>query len=259
MDYKTKYLKYKLKYLNLKKQMAGAEARPTFESIFNEDFFNIYYGLKAKYDKVVLTGSRGILLHLFNSSLEMPLIETNDFDFLISQPRNEISATTELIDGLTKQVFYINGVKFISKQNSPERSMTFISPTLSFDISNVSQKILNQSININGIDVLNVKTLLDIYQEEDFVPPEKQSLYQQKIKILQLLNKSSLDESYDESPVKRSRFADSTPPRDGRRLFDDTTPPRAMRLFDATTPPRTRERFTTPPRGRLFEDTPPRD
>ncbi len=181
MDYKTKYLKYKSKYLKLLEEsnslslnkQKGGMTQAQFEQFKNE-LIQIYQIVSAK-ENICITGSSEVA-YLLNrlglreqlSQMELP----GDVDLLYDGRENASSRIGN----------------FIPVQATPQRSRTFnLLPEFSagriftsFDLTNVPtlQYFILRDMNSNGSPIelkfLSLKTLRGLYQDdvEDAVEPE---------------------------------------------------------------------------------------
>ena len=133
--YYYKYMKYKIKYLDQKKQIGGNIHN--FVKLFNDSFL----------DNWILTGSEAIKLYLTHfKRLDLLTFIPNDIDI--------IYVANNLADRKIGN--------FMRVQSSPQRSMTFRYEDLSFDIS--TQPTSNYYV-IDGIKVIPPDELITIYND----------------------------------------------------------------------------------------------
>jgi hypothetical protein len=136
MDFKHKYLKYKIKYLQLKNQLGGDIK--DYINTFNNEFGSNW----------VITGSEAIKLFLIHFKREDLLkFKPNDVDIIVA---NKDIIYKETIDGFKRQ------------QSQPERSMTFKKDLKSFDVG--TQDVINY-YEINGYRLVDPKIMLENYEE----------------------------------------------------------------------------------------------
>jgi hypothetical protein len=192
MDYKNKYLKYKLKYYNLMNQIGGN---------INEIFSIINSKLG---DSWVLTGSQAVKkLNEAYTKYDLPFIP-NDIDILY------------ISNDLTLSPSLLNSDEFTPKQTSPERSITYTKGDVSIDITIVNSA---KYINVDGIKILSPKVLLEFY--EDYGDDTEKT--EQKRNILR--NIVSIIDLYDIKTLTNKKVVERTPitGRRGRSLFDEFT------------------------------------
>jgi len=130
-----KYIKYKTKYLNLKKQIGGSirEYKSLFNSVFEDSW--------------IITGSEAVKLYLeFFKKGSLLTFIPNDVDIIVIQPGMYI---------------YKKIGEYDRKQSQPEKSMTFISGDKSFDISTQPTAYYYE---LNGYRLLDPKFMLDNYR-----------------------------------------------------------------------------------------------
>lgn len=136
MDFQEKYLKYKIKYLELKKQLGGGVKEFT-------ELFNSYFG-----SNWILTGSEAIKIYLehFQRGKLLTFIP-GDVDIIVVQP-NVI--TSQKIGDFTR------------KQSQPEKSMTFENGLKSFDVTTESASSYYE---INGYRLMDPRVMLLNYED----------------------------------------------------------------------------------------------
>ena len=136
MDFQGKYLKYKIKYLELKKQLGGGVKEFT-------DLFNSYFG-----NNWILTGSEAIKIYLehFQRGKLLTFIP-GDVDIIVVQT-NVI--TSQRIGDFTR------------KQSQPEKSMTFENGVKSFDVTTESASSYYE---INGYRLMDPRVMLLNYED----------------------------------------------------------------------------------------------
>lgn len=183
--YYHKYLKYKKKYLDLKKniqQMNGSGEKISL-SILDlkiNYIINIYNEVKKSFNNIYLTGSSAILLLAYsnnnidlylNGDLELP----NDVD-IITQG-----------DYIHKKTILINNNILNNNNNNPVRSTTFSNSNMNIDIS--TQERINRYISLNIkdniINIIDLNIIIDDYEEN-----------------LHLENKNIKKKQYDEIKIK---------------------------------------------------------
>jgi hypothetical protein len=136
MSYEKKYLKYKTKYLELKNQIGGGihEYKILFNSVFGNNW--------------IITGSEAIKIYLeFFKRGSLLTFIPNDVDIIVVQ---------SYLFNLTKIGDYSR------KQTQPEKSMTFIKDSKSFDISTQDTVSFYE---INGYRLIEPKVMLENYRE----------------------------------------------------------------------------------------------
>jgi hypothetical protein len=167
IDYKNKALKYKIKYLELKKQFAKLNIEggmiPDWYVQFKNELSNIYSLVNSRYGDVVLTGSASItyLLGELGMDDELNNFKPNDLDFFYKskywKPNPETIGNYKIKSGQEAEssITYnlISGDNFIK----------------SFDISKVSDV---KSFNLNGIEIINLNRLKSDYTP-DFTTAEE--------------------------------------------------------------------------------------
>jgi hypothetical protein len=207
---KEKYIKYKEKYLYLKKILKGGN-KEILMKIINEKtpdvtkIMNNFFG-----NKWVYSGSLAILLLAQNYNLLDEVVATmsipNDFDIVIQQTR---PITQDSFAGLKRH------------QSTIEKSMTFSNDKLSVDLTFIDNNIKNITLN-NGIRVVEPKELLSYYLEDLELRGDKIEADLNKIKVLNLIIEKYVLElaQKNKPPVKKSRLMDN-----------ESSDPIATRLF----------------------------
>ncbi len=213
---KEKYIKYKEKYLYLKKILKGGnkeqllqiinEKTPQVKQIMNNFFSNNW----------VFSGSLAVLLLAENYDLLDEVAEflpiPNDFDIIIQQTK-PISQNT--FAGLRRH------------QTTIEKSMTFSNDNLSVDLTFIDNKIKNITLK-NGLRVVEPKELLSYYLEDLELRGDKMESDLKKIRALNLIIERYVIELAARAPPVRT-----VDPMAKRLFFDDNEKgdPMAKRLF----------------------------
>jgi hypothetical protein len=197
MDFKHKYLKYKIKYLQLKNQLGGDIK--DFINTFNNEFGSNW----------VITGSEAIKLFLIHFKREDLLkFKPNDVDIIVA---NKDIIYKETIDGFKRQ------------QSQPERSMTFKKDLKSFDVG--TQDVINY-YEINGYRLVDPKIMLENYEEN--LEFRNNSTDKDKIEALKIIVQLVSDLPKQRIPKKeesnvfsslRRRGSDDDGPQIKRNLF----------------------------------------
>ncbi len=182
-DYKEKALKYKIKYLELKKKMNESKniklgGRPQWYNNFSRELEQIYSSVNTTYytsqSDVVLTGSGAIayVLNYLNMNMDLDQLEANginphDLDSLYSS-RTGIPNPDSILN------YYINpaqkretSVTFSLSESNPNYNLTYIK---SFDVSKV-EKV--KSVKLGNINVINLNSLKGFYTPDPFDEPER--------------------------------------------------------------------------------------
>ena len=193
-DFYHKYLKYKTKYLQLKKLLGGGI--DDFKTMFHNEFGSDW----------ILTGSEAIKLYL---------IHFNRPDLLTFTP-NDID-----IIYINKNMIYrenINGFK--REQSQPEKSMTFSKGSTSFDVSTVDNAYYYE---INNIKLMSPELMLDNYEEnlELRNNPSDNAKIKALKEIKKLISESGLEKK--RLPIKEVTTTKFFSPDVSKRraLFDD--------------------------------------
>ena len=153
-NYYIKYLKYKIKYLNLKDQVGNGRIISTEEIIGN--MLELYNMVSTKYTEVYLTGSMALyfLAHNFGVELDEDYPLPNDVDFVVYNNGKLLIEEKNIIS-------------YKREQSTAERSVTMKSDTTenyfkSFDI--IASKlyknhhvVLYNGQNINVLDLTSIK------------------------------------------------------------------------------------------------------
>lgn len=165
-DYKQKALKYKIKYLELKKKMNKQEIIggkiPEWYDKFESELYEIYNSINNNYPDVILTGSGAIayLLKQLEMEDELENFKPGDLDLIYRSRTRVLNPTTirttfgnyEIKSGQENE----SSVTFISNDKN---SSNFIK---SFDVSKVPDV---KSFSLNGIEIINLNRL-----KFDYVP-----------------------------------------------------------------------------------------
>ena len=199
-NYYLKYLKYKNKYLLLKKQFGGEDDKRIME------MKNIYNSVKYHQgENIYLTGSMALytIVYFLNKNLDDNKIEfpddllPNDVDILIQAKRQR-----ELIN--------IKKINNFERTNSmAQKSITLINESdselifKSFDLSLERFVHSRKYYEIEGIKVLDLETIKSFYKEDDDVAKNKLK-NELKIKLIDyLLRYSLLQVKIDEKPESK--------------------------------------------------------
>ena len=197
MDYKHKYLKYKMKYENLKNQQGGNIHlyKRLFDSYFGNDW--------------ILTGSEAIKLYLnhFNRP-ELLTFIPKDIDIIY----------------MAKEFTSPKVGDFLRETSSPQRSMTFKYQDKSFDVTLQNSSYYYE---INGIKVITPDELFETYREYQFGTDQEETnkklhalsemkrqlkdIPKRKLEITRKMSYSArlFEENYnDDRPIKRSSLFD---------------------------------------------------
>ena len=202
MDYKYKYLKYKMKYVNLKNQEGG-------DITLYKTLFNSYFG-----NEWILTGSEAIKLYLNHF---------NRHDLLTFTPKD-----IDIIY-IAKEFTLPKVGDFSRMQSSPQRSMTFKYQDKLFDVSLQDSSYYYE---IDGIKVITPSELFQIYTENQFTTDSEEKKEETRKKLFAL---SEMKRQLKDIPTKKlqinkkisytSRFCeenhDGARPLKRKSLFDD--------------------------------------
>lgn len=206
MDYIGKALKYKLKYFRLLKKMNGGliDWYPAFES----ELFSTYRAVKEYTANLVLTGSSAIayVLNYLKMYDELNMLEPapRDFDFVFEA--SQIPNLGKINDDTT--VFKRQSEYQITKGceykdiNNQKRPFELI-----FE-RNTTLRPRVRSVNINGIDIINLQVLRGFY-DDNFDSPKN-------LNRKNLLDKIILKIESDE--ILRQKFKFST---NKRKICED--------------------------------------
>ena len=190
MDFKHKYLKYKIKYLQLKNQLGGDIK--DYLNTFNNEFGSNW----------VITGSEAIKLFLIHFKREDLLkFKPNDVDIIVA---NKDIIYKETIDGFKRQ------------QSQPERSMTFKKDLKSFDVG--TQDFVNY-YEIDGYRLIDPKIMLENYEEN--LEFRNNSTDKDKIEALKVIVQLVSDLPKQRIPKKEESNVFSSLKRRGFPRFDD--------------------------------------
>lgn len=232
INYKEKALKYKLKYLNLKKQLSnqqrfkggsliGGMSDEDYDK-FSSELCTIYNAVSSSYTtddgEPVLTGSGAIAFVLKQLGMEEDLaslsgndINPHDLDFLYISPRlalrNPSSIINYDIDPAHKTA---SSAKFLLPETYAGYNARYIK---SFDVTKTGKvKSFNFKCGDGDIKIINLKRLKEDY--EDNMRDEKDELKIQLInKIIQTIKTRGLEEQYGLSTES------SEPQRKGSSMF----------------------------------------
>ena len=194
IDYKNKALKYKAKYLELKKQIAKLNIKggtiPEWYERFEYDLNQIFRALNNNYPNVVLTGSGAIVYLLKNLEMydELNTYIPNDLDFLY---KSRTPAKNKSI---------ILNYKIKAGQEN-ESSVTYNLMTgdnfiRSFDISIIPDV---NSFNLNGIEIINLNRLKSDYRPDLMTPEERIEKDKYKIELInKIITKISSEGRFDD-------------------------------------------------------------
>ncbi len=212
--YYLKYLKYKKKYLELKKMNGSGEKNinSSFIDFKINYIINIYNELQKSFNNIYLTGSAAILLLAYshnyidlylNGNLELP----NDIDIIIQG------------DHIHKKTILINDIILENKYNNPVRSTTFsnLKSNISIDISAQDKinKFISLNIKQNTINIIDLNIILDDYKENldlENKDNKKKQFDKIKIQLLQdLITKYNFTYSYSSSSSSSSNNIQKIP------------------------------------------------
>ena len=189
-----KYLKYKTKYLQLKK-LTGASI-VDFKTIFNNEFGSDW----------ILTGSEAIKTYLtFLNRQDLLTFTPKDVDIIYI---NKDMIYKETIGG------------FKRSQSQPEKSMTFTKDSKSFDVSTQESAYYYE---IDGIKLIDPEIMLENYEENlDF---RNNSDDPDKIIALREIKKLLMESRIEKKrlPIKEEKSSRFSSPIVNKRkgLFDD--------------------------------------
>ena len=218
INYKEKALKYKLKYLNLKKQLSnqkrfkggslvGGMSDEDYDK-FSTELCTIYNAVSGNYTtddgEPVLTGSGAIAFVLKQLGMEEDLaslssndINPHDLDFLYISSRlalrNPSSIINYNIDSAHKTA---SSAKFLLPETYAGYSARYIK---SFDVTKAGKvKSFNFKCGYGNIKIINLKRLKEDYEDNtDDRRFEKDNLKIQLIdKIIQTIKDKGLEEQY---------------------------------------------------------------
>ena len=197
-NYYIKYLKYKIKYLNLKDQVGNGRIISTEEIIGN--MLELYNLVSTKYTEVYLTGSMALyfLAHNFGVELDEDYPLPNDVDFVVYNNGKLLIEEKNIIS-------------YKREQSTPERSVTMKSDTTenyfkSFDI--IASKLYKNHhvVNYNGqdINVLNLTSIKNEYMDD--INP----INTKKLELIEKLEKFSLESKLTKPVYKRRAQHDTS-------------------------------------------------
>jgi hypothetical protein len=174
MDFQEKYLKYKIKYLELKNLTGGGVKEFT-------DLFNSYFG-----NNWILTGSEAIKIYLehFQRGKLLTFIP-GDVDIIVVQTS---VITNQRIGDFTR------------KQSQPEKSMTFQNGLKSFDVTTESTSYYYE---INGYRLMDPKVMLINYEDNrrNVTDDYKITALREILKLVEHLEKKRLPENKKRSSI----------------------------------------------------------
>jgi hypothetical protein len=170
IDYKQKSLKYKVKYLKLKKLFEELNIQtggilPIWYPQFENEMREIFYNVSNRYPNVVLTGSGAIvyLLKELGMDDELNNIEPGDLDLIyksrLAEPNPEIIGNYKIKPGQE----YESSVTFVSTEDNK-----YIK---SFDVSKTNPNI--KSFKFNGIEIIDLNRLKSDYKPSFETPEER--------------------------------------------------------------------------------------
>lgn len=197
-NYYDKYLKYKIKYLNLKDQVGKGSIVSPEEIIGN--MLELYNMVSEKYTEVYLTGSMALyfLAHNFDVELDEGYPLPNDVDFVVYND-GKLSIEEKKI------------TSFQREQSTAERSVTMRSDTTenyfkSFDIIAFRLYKNHHVVNYNGqnINVLNLTSIKNEYMDD--INP----INTKKLGLIEKLEKLSLETILTKKPVNKRRSQHDT-------------------------------------------------
>lgn len=218
IDYKHKALKYKAKYLELKKQFErmniGGNNVPVWYSQFEEELREIYDAVYRSYHDVIFTGS-GVIAYLLKELEmydELEGFKPNDLDFLYRSKLGE-SNPNMIMDYKIKQgQEHATSVTFILNKDSTK----FIK---SFDVSRTEPR--TKSFNFKGINFINLNTLKSEYKPDFGTPKERVEKDKYKIDLIDKI----IQKIGSEGRLNEFGLADNITVRDTKRktrsLFGD--------------------------------------
>ena len=125
----------------------------------NADISEIFKLLNSTYlNNWILTGSYAIKMYISNFNLSH-VLDVNDIDVLLLKNNDKLCNIDESSIG-----------DYVRKQNSPQRSVTFINKynkNKSFDVTCVSKMSPTKINTLNGINILSPTELLEFYKDGD--------------------------------------------------------------------------------------------
>lgn len=183
INYKQKALKYKTKYLELKKQLDKLNIQnggvvPEWYPQFEIELREIFNNVNGTYGNVVLTGS-GVIAFLL-AELEMyeefENFKPRDLDFLY---KARVSAQNPINFGdykITKDQEQESSVTFsLEDENSPRY-------VKSFDISKAHPNL--KSFNFKGIEIIDLNRLKGDYKPSFETPEDRKDADENKMKLI---------------------------------------------------------------------------
>lgn len=217
IDYKHKALKYKTKYLELKKELNKLNISggiPEWYDNFEHELIMLFNTVNNYYPNVVLTGSGAIvyLLKHLEMNDELDNFMPNDLDFLY---KSRIWIKNPTI---------IEGYKIKQGQEN-ESSVTFILENnnisnfiKSFDISKIDNI---KSFNFNGIEIINLNRLKSDYKPDFMTDEDRKESDMYKMNLIEKI----IRKIHDEGRMNEFGLGDDItlrkPKRNIRTLFDD--------------------------------------
>jgi hypothetical protein len=171
IDYKQKALKYKAKYLELKKQFEGLNIQnggivPVWYPQFENELREIFNDVSNRYPNVVLTGSGAIayLLKELGMDIELSNFKPGDLDFIY---KSRVAERNPIMIGdykIKSGQEYESSVSFILDKQLPK----YIK---SFDVSKTNPNI--KSFKFNGIEIIDLNRLKSDYKPSFETPEER--------------------------------------------------------------------------------------
>lgn len=194
--YKKKALKYKLKYIELKKKLTELNKMfggdEDWYNKFDNDFRKIYKQIENVYPKIVLTGSGAIAYVLKYLGMEEDLKKfvPSDADFLYLS-KFVAKNPTEI------------GEYHINPKQIAESSVTFNYEgndmnvfIKKFDVSKINNV---KYFNLNGINVIDLKTLKSFYVPDILTDEDRLEKDKIKLEIIdKIINKINLENRQNE-------------------------------------------------------------
>ncbi len=195
-DYKYKALKYKAKYLELKRQFTNLNINggniPVWYNQFENELKELFTSVSNNYPEVFLTGS-GMIAYLLKKLEMYDELENfipNDLDFYYKSKMSKPNVRT------------INDYK-IKPNQITESSVTFLldsdKPNFikSFDISKTSPNA--KSFNLDNVELNNLNNLKSDYKIDFGTPEERIEKDKYKIKLIdKIIQKIGLEGRLEE-------------------------------------------------------------
>lgn len=189
-DYKQKALKYKTKYMELKRKIYKKKMNliggdiPEWYTKFESELYEIYNQVYNKYPNVILTGSGVIAFLLKHLELneELENFRPNDLDFYyrskVWEPNPSVINTEVGNFNIKPDQINESSVTFkLSDFNLPN----FIK---SFDVSKIPNAL---SFNFKGIDIINLNRLKSDYMPDFITDDERKEKDLYKIKLINII------------------------------------------------------------------------